>query len=226
MNNLEELLAQCKRECDALKIPYQKVEWIAYTARKQYSRFGMCSQDRFRPGIFVIQVNKAMQDMPEFQVRNTVMHELLHTCPGCFNHGPEWKHYGDMVNAKYGYNVSRENDWEIPGTEEHYKYRFRCTKCGQEAKRHRASDFTINYRDYRCHLCGGEFVPVTEKPKAKIVQLPVPEQPISMVNEPAARVANTAAVAETVPVSPVPKHEPFKVPDVGQWQQLSLFDLI
>lgn len=30
---------------------------------------------------------------------SVIFHELVHTCPGCFNHGPRWKRWVKALNA-------------------------------------------------------------------------------------------------------------------------------
>lgn len=39
---------------------------------------------------------------------NIMMHELIHTVDGCFNHGPEWKKWITMLNDKHGYLINPE----------------------------------------------------------------------------------------------------------------------
>lgn len=38
---------------------------------------------------------------------NTLLHELLHTVPGCFNHGKLWKLYANKLNKKYNLRITR-----------------------------------------------------------------------------------------------------------------------
>lgn len=45
--------------------------------------------------------------MEEKIIQMTIVHELLHTCEGCFNHGAKWKYYAEVMNNKYGYQITR-----------------------------------------------------------------------------------------------------------------------
>lgn len=100
---------------------------------------------------------------------NTLLHEILHTCKGCMNHGAKWKEYGEIIRKKYGYEIARVATYGESGicdevikelkeyreNREKVKHIIRCKKCGYEFKRKRKSKFTENYTGYRC-FCGGE----------------------------------------------------------------------
>lgn len=38
---------------------------------------------------------------------DVIIHELIHTVDGCFNHGIDWKSWAKIVNIQYGYNIAR-----------------------------------------------------------------------------------------------------------------------
>ena len=40
-------------------------------------------------------------------ITNTIYHELLHTLPGCQNHGKLWKMYAKKVHDLFGFNICR-----------------------------------------------------------------------------------------------------------------------
>lgn len=44
--------------------------------------------------------------IPAEAIRNLLAHELIHTCPGCFNHGKEWKKWVKMLNAEHGFKIN------------------------------------------------------------------------------------------------------------------------
>ena len=39
----------------------------------------------------------------------TILHELCHTLPLCFNHSPNWKKAVSVINKKYGYNITTKS---------------------------------------------------------------------------------------------------------------------
>lgn len=160
MKDLMRLVAICKAELDGLGIKYGKVRnWSVNTHAK--CRLGQCRKTTL--GLFDINVSERLlkDDIDDQIALDTIMHELLHTVPGCFNHGEKWKVYAKYINQKLPqYNITRVvKDGETGLTIEHkqpvYKYILRCTKCGQEIKRQKASKIITNYKRYRCGRCGG-----------------------------------------------------------------------
>ena len=69
----------------------------------------------------------------------TLAHEVLHTCPGCRNHGALWKEYAARMNGAYGYAISRTGTCEALGVADvrPVRYRLVCERCGQEFCRSR-----------------------------------------------------------------------------------------
>lgn len=101
----------------------------------------------------------------ERAIRNTLIHELLHTCPGCLNHGQKWKAYARIVQNRFGYNIVRAGGdkdeasaLEAARREKRAGYQTQyllvCTKCGQEFIRYRKSNLVLHPEKYRCK-CGG-----------------------------------------------------------------------
>lgn len=70
---------------------------------KCYRRHTMFGGDRFE-----ITLNYAFYKAAKPQAAvQTLLHELLHTLPGCFNHGGLWKRYAQMINKKYNLKIKR-----------------------------------------------------------------------------------------------------------------------
>ena len=95
--------------------------------------------------------------------KNTIMHELIHTCDGCLNHGYEFQRRAVMVNRKLGYNVHTTTDGnalEAAGVVLKHaadNYGIVCKKCGVVVqKRKRWSSTLENIGNYRHHGCGGD----------------------------------------------------------------------
>lgn len=131
------------------------------------SRFGCCKVVRqggrtagLSQSKFQIEISSAMADAADWDVKNVLLHELIHTCPGCMNHGKRWKLYADRINLKYGYGIkatSRYSDFglEEPEKAEQAKYLIICKSCGMEIRRKRRSKLVENTDKYRCGKCGG-----------------------------------------------------------------------
>jgi predicted SprT family Zn-dependent metalloprotease len=152
----------CKKHLEDLGIKYGNVRnWSVNTRAK--SRLGQCK----KVGIDTFDINiseRLLEDNLDIQIAlNTIMHEMLHTIPGCFNHGKKWKTYASYINQKLPqYNITRVavNDSVGVHTEHEkpvFNYVLRCSGCGQEIKRQRKSKVITNYKKYRCGKCGGRF---------------------------------------------------------------------
>lgn len=136
---------------------------------KATSWYGLCQQNRIHHGKrykFVISISEYHLQSSERAVRNTLIHELLHTCPGCLNHGPKWKTYACIVQQRSGYNITRaggdkdaDSVIEAARREKRAGYQTQyllvCTKCGQEFTRYRKSNLVLHPEKYRCK-CGGK----------------------------------------------------------------------
>lgn len=90
---------------------------------------------------------------------NTLLHEYLHTCPKCNNHGALWKRYADMINRKYHYNIKRCTSSEEKGFDVEkmdYKYIVVCPKCNSKSgfkRRSRVVDTAERHGNLICK-CG------------------------------------------------------------------------
>ena len=156
---LNEALKICLEQCEKLGIPCGKIVSIS-PARRGSKRWGVC---KVRPYGYMIEINRALleDDVSKAALLDTVMHEVLHTCKDCCNHGAVWKSYATMVNRAYGYNIKRTTSAEEKGIEVESvaaKYRFQCAKCGAIIGRARESAFTRNPDNYRCARCKGKFI--------------------------------------------------------------------
>ena len=80
----------------------------------------------------------------------TIIHEILHTCKGCMNHGKEWKRLANIVYQKSGYRITTTSAREKFGLEStpakvKNNYVFVCEDCGQVIRRDRFSKFCQHY---------------------------------------------------------------------------------
>ena len=93
---LDALLAELSAQLRELGIPLGKhiAPQVEVNTRAQ-RRLGCCV---CREGRFTIQVSaRLLEDAP--LLRATLLHELLHTCYGCQNHGKRWKAYAQRVDS-------------------------------------------------------------------------------------------------------------------------------
>jgi len=119
------------------------------------SRFGQCKK---RNGKYLIEISQHLTQAEEKYIKETLAHEVLHTCPNCMNHGTEWKSYARKMNMKYGYEISRTGSCQSMGITnpkvERANYTIVCDNCGKKIYRQRESKVIKNSEQFRCK-CGG-----------------------------------------------------------------------
>ena len=138
MRNLKDYADYCMGMLDAIKIPYTRPE--EFTVNTRAVRWGQCKYVR-STGKYYIDINITLLDERNGKdgLINTILHELLHTCPNCMNHGSEWKKWAEKVKRYYGYDIKRLSDSDekdiVTGNlnekKTEYKYLIYCRKCGK-----------------------------------------------------------------------------------------------
>lgn len=157
---LPELLALVLRQARALGIPVSgNIAPAVRLNTRAKKRFGCCIGSR-KSG-FVIELSAALPAAGRAVCLQTLAHEVLHTCPGCQNHGPQWKTYAARMNAACGYHIHRLDKPEAlgvqlpPAAPPHYRWRVTCQRCGRQFYRQKASPLIRRPSAYRCAGCGG-----------------------------------------------------------------------
>ena len=154
MNEFDALLARAVEQARALGIPVSaRISPRVAVNRRAVTRFGCCIR---RGGEYVIELSERLLEAEERACMQTLAHEVLHTCPGCRNHGALWKEYAARMNGAYGYAISRTGTCEALGVADvrPVRYRLVCERCGQECCRSRRSPLVDHPERYRCR-CGG-----------------------------------------------------------------------
>ena len=160
MKDFERLKEECLREVADLGIPVGIIgSWTINTRAK--SRWGQCKKEI--DGTYSIQIAESLlkdERISEKACKETIIHEILHTCKGCMKHQGKWKAYATMMNGRYGYKIKRVTSGNEKGVENYtpkstdIKYVFTCGGCGATIYRKRDSRFTRQYRYYSCTKCG------------------------------------------------------------------------
>ena len=154
--NADLLLKQVKKELKGL-IPYsdsisKKVKIVkAKSFLGQCKRLGIidCAKNGYQ---FEIKLSKYLLECDKQLIKDTIAHELIHTCNGCFNHGYSFKSLMYKINKELGYNVVIKNRDKSFSEKFDHKYKLTCTKCGKVFYRNRLP----KYRDFLKHgFCNG-----------------------------------------------------------------------
>lgn len=157
-NDFDALLKTVLSEAISAGLPVSKnidAKVIVNTRAKK--RFGMCIN---KNGRFTIELSSRLLNAPERSCRQTLAHELIHTCPGCDNHGALFKKYADVMNRRYGYDIRRTNSNEEMGlspvsSDASFRYMLECQKCGARIKRMKYTSVIASPSRYTC-ICGGK----------------------------------------------------------------------
>ncbi len=152
---LDRLMQELAAELRELGIPLSRSILPAVQVNSRAKRrLGCCY---FSGGQYTIEVSAALLDQPE-RLRQTLAHELLHTCWGCRNHGKTWKAYAARVNEALGLQIQRLSpageDRQEPLRRDEIKYVLECQSCGARIYRSRMSKAVKAPWRYRCK-CGG-----------------------------------------------------------------------
>ena len=119
---------------------------------------------------FIVRVSRRLLvNGSDNDVKNTLIHELIHTMPNCFDHGYHFKRMADKVNSAYSrYHISRTNGCEgfenskalLDDKVSRAKYIFKCS-CGATAtflRRNTCVNIIMsgypNGQWVRCRACG------------------------------------------------------------------------
>lgn len=161
MRNLYEVAEICCNEVSRCGIDTGIIFQFKTNPRLR-TTWGICRPWR---GAFIIEVHPFLLDdrTPEKVLKNTLIHEILHTCPGCQNHGRLWKSYADRVNRLYGYEITTyisENEIKEVADAGTYsrdstaRYIMQCDGCKRRARYQRMTEFVRNPVGKRCRYCG------------------------------------------------------------------------
>ncbi|MBP5324117.1 MAG: SprT-like domain-containing protein [Pseudobutyrivibrio sp.] len=161
MKDFNRLITESMNEVTHLGIkPGNITSWTINKRAK--TRWGLCKQNPDKT--FEIQIAEALlvdDRISEKSCKETIIHEILHTCKNCMKHTGQWKYYAEVINQVYGYNIKRVTTGIEKGVEDYksnssmaIKYIFTCGNCGATIYRKRDSQFTKNYRHYGCGRCG------------------------------------------------------------------------
>lgn len=159
MHNLKAISRWAEHVLISLDIPYCPPAELRINTRAR-TRYGQC---RKTPEGFSINISEVLlknsSDLRALQT--TLLHELLHTCPGCMNHGPLWQYYADKVNAATGLHISTTVDFSreygLPDLRKEktpvYRYLLYCPHCDQQWPYQKRSKAITYPALYACPDC-------------------------------------------------------------------------
>ena len=153
---LLQLVRLATEQMQALGIPVSDRITEVTINRRAVRRLGCCHKNK--DGSFWIEVSERVIQGDRHAVLEILCHELLHTCPGCLNHGAQFTRYAQKLNQAYGYHISRTADTTVLETipdPKPARYLVRCKACGKEWQRYRRTGPAAYPEHYRCPCCRG-----------------------------------------------------------------------
>lgn len=149
------ILEQCYNQFNK---PYiYKIEYKP-NSKSYWAKIGRNSKKH--PGYF-LRIGGLFQLIPNEELarirfQSTIIHELIHTIPGCMNHGSKFQRICYLVNKKYPQyklqTATGAEDFGIQLDEPIPKYKIICKCCGKEYLYQRKPKLNINM--YKCSKCG------------------------------------------------------------------------
>lgn len=168
MIDLEKLYTMSVGQIEAVHISLGKYQQKILINKRAKTRWGACKPilekncfGRIEVTGYQIEIaENLIKNGNEQAVLNTLIHELLHTCKGCQNHGALWKKYAQLMNDTYGYDIKRVTSIEeksgVTFEEKSAHYKVECLNCKTAFYRMKKSKVILHPNQYRCSKCGGK----------------------------------------------------------------------
>lgn len=108
---LNRMLAECIELMKELGVPISDSICPEVKLVGTHSYYGRCNPEgslkRFTEFDYYIEISGHTLQNTEKSLRNTLIHELIHTVPDGLCHTGEWKKWAKYVSEKTGYNIQR-----------------------------------------------------------------------------------------------------------------------
>lgn len=108
---INRMLAECAALMRELGIPISDSICPEVVLTGSRTRYGSCSPrgslKRYNQYDYYIEISGYTRGNSEKSLRNTLIHELIHTVPGGLCHTGEWKKWADFVSENTEYTIQR-----------------------------------------------------------------------------------------------------------------------
>lgn len=168
MKDLTFYVAYAKSILNDLGIPYK--DYPVSVNQRLTGKWGRCITYYNNSGNNRIELNPVliMDTTNDDALMDTLLHEYIHTCPGCDNHGKVFKYYANIINTKYHYHIKRTTSAAEKGLDNTVlkpdaKYRVECPQCHRSWGYLRNSSVVKCARDHKllkciCGYSGRDFI--------------------------------------------------------------------
>lgn len=174
---LKRLVKESEKELQAIGLGDKLKSDIEYTINyKAKKRLGQCCKKQD------INISSWLLEIgDDHDIKNTIIHEILHTFEDTIGHKEKWQYYARYVNNRTDYHITRttsinkiyEKANKVRPTKEiHYRWKITCTKCGKVFYRQRINTKVLNdfARGNRVHkYCGGNDFKIVDIKNCKVL---------------------------------------------------------
>ena len=123
---INRMLSECEDLLRGLGVPISESVCPEVTLNGSTSTYGLCcargSKKRYSAYDYYIEISGYTLENTEKSLRNTLIHELIHTVPGGHCHTGQWKKWADYVSEKTEYTIQHYGGDETPRDEERLRY--------------------------------------------------------------------------------------------------------
>lgn len=123
---INRMLSECGDLLKGLGVPISESVCPEVTLTGSTSSYGRCctrgSKKRYSEYDYYIEISGYTLENTEKSLRNTLIHELIHTVPGGLCHTGQWKRWADYVSEKTGYKIQHYGGDETSRDEERLRY--------------------------------------------------------------------------------------------------------
>jgi hypothetical protein len=104
---INQMLAECTALLKELNVPVSSSVCPTVKLIGTRRTLGRCRLQKNSEYNYYIEISRYTLNNPEKSIRNTLIHELLHTVPDGMRHTGAWKKWAKYVSSKTGYTIQR-----------------------------------------------------------------------------------------------------------------------
>lgn len=149
MHNLQKITEACIAEMKTANIPIRDDKIVAIKSEDMDDYYGVCEYDGNYNFTIIIDKRLLQDKCPLKELKEIIIHELLHTCSRCLSHSKTWRKYAKIMSDIYGYTLlDCKDDDSIFNPEMPILHRYKCPKCGNIYNSRMTEEW-----DQQCEFC-------------------------------------------------------------------------
>lgn len=130
MSRIQKIFDKCFRIMEKENIPIAKnIDRTIKINNRYKSTLATCSLVEKQ---YIIEINGHILKTNTKTLEEILLHELIHTIKGCFNHGTKFKQYCKQLNNKYGYDINTSSPADKITFTNMNIYNYQCPCCKRQ----------------------------------------------------------------------------------------------